>query len=613
MSIQRKIIVQVTLSCLALAFIVGLGWRTSSYLLGQLDQVVDEKFVHLIDHEIAPLIEDEMLPVINKDLPELRQMQESIELMLQADRDVHQAIIAEKLALAATNEEQFQAAQATQEENIGQADKRLRLAANGMNDPEVQTVYNGLMAKFKLWADASRKIFTDAQDETKKAEVQAASDYGYGLASFSDFRGQLDAVTEAQEQSLARTRAKLEAKQERIAQKRAEANAARDAVLETAVQIRAEAAQNIWVLLTIGGLSIVAMSVCGWLIARSILLPLNATTKMLDEIAQGDGDLTQRLPENKRDELGRLAGSFNLFVSKIQEIVRELMGDTETLSSSSNMLNATSGRMTDGARSTQEQSTSVAAAAEEMSVNMESISTSTREMNRTIESVAAAVEEMTSSVVEIARNAENATNTSREASQLVEASNATVSALGLAAIEIGKVTEVIQEIAEQTNLLALNATIEAARAGDAGKGFAVVATEVKDLARQTATATEDIRQRISRIQESSQDAVESIGKVLTVIHNVDSVSRSIAAAVEEQSIATKEISRNLSSASTNVRGVTVSLEQSTQASTEVSRNIVGVKKSADDAAEDSAQTRNVSLELTRVADKIQRMVGQFRC
>ncbi|UUO07566.1 methyl-accepting chemotaxis protein [Blastopirellula sp. J2-11] len=613
MSIKRKIIVQVTLSCLALAFIAGLGWRTSSYLLGQLDRVVDEKFVHLIDNEIAPLIEDEMLPVINKDLPELRQMQESIELMLQADRDVHQAIIAEKMALAASNEEQFATAKATQEENIEQADQRLRLAAEGMNDPEVRVVYDGLMAKFKLWTEASRKIFTDAEKEDQKAEVREASDYGYGLASFSDFRGRLDAVTEAQEASLARTRAKLEAKQERIALKRAQANDARDNVLATAVEIRAEAAQNIWVLCTLGVISIVAMLVCGWLIARSILNPLIATTKMLDEIAQGDGDLTQRLPENKHDELGRLAGSFNLFVSKIQEIVRELMGDTHTLSNSSQMLQTTSGRMTEGAENTQRQSTSVAAAAEEMSVNMESISTTTSEMNRTIESVAAAVEEMTSSIVEIARNAENATNTSREASQLVEASNTTVSALGQAAIEIGKVTEVIQEIAEQTNLLALNATIEAARAGDAGKGFAVVATEVKDLARQTATATEDIRQRISRIQDSSQNAVDSIGRVLGVIQNVDSVSRSIAAAVEEQSIATKEISRNLSNASTNVRGVTVSLEQSTQASTEVSRNIVGVKKSADDAADDSAQTRNVSLELTRVADKIQKMVGQFRC
>ncbi|PQO47239.1 methyl-accepting chemotaxis protein [Blastopirellula marina] len=613
MSIQRKIIVQVTLSCLALAFIAGLGWRTSSYLLGKLDQVVDEKFVHLIDHEINPLIEDEMLPVINKDLPELRQMQESIELMLQADRDVHQAIIAEKLALAAETKEQFDAAQATQEENIGQAEKRLRLSAEGMNDPEVRVVYDGLLAKFNVWAEASRKIFADALDPAKKSEVRQASDYGYGLETFSDFRGQLDAVTEAQEGSLARTRAKLEAKQERIAMKRAESNEARDNVLATAVEIRQEAASNIWMLCSIGALSIVAMMVLGWVIARSILNPLNATTKMLDEIAQGDGDLTQRLPENKHDELGRLACSFNLFVSKIQEIVRELMGDTQTLANSSQLLQTTSSRMTEGAKCTQSQSTSVAAAAEEMSVNMESISNATRDMNRTIESVAAAVEEMTSSVVEIARNAENATNTSREASQLVEASNATVSALGEAAIEIGKVTEVIQEIAEQTNLLALNATIEAARAGDAGKGFAVVATEVKDLARQTATATEDIRQRISRIQDSSQNAVESIGRVLTVIHNVDSVSRSIAAAVEQQSIATKEISRNLSSATTNVRGVTVSLEQSTQASTEVSRNIVGVKKSADDAAEDSAQTRDVSVELTRVADKIQQMVGQFRC
>ncbi|MCA9172830.1 MAG: hypothetical protein KDB23_34465, partial [Planctomycetales bacterium] len=176
------------------------------------------------------------------------------------------------------------------------------------------------------------------------------------------------------------------------------------------------------------------------------------------------------------------------------------------------------------------QSATVSAAAEELSINMKSMADSSNGMSQTIHSVANSIDEMNSTIREIANNAEKSALVADEARAIVEMSNSKIGNLGLAAKEIGRVIEVIQDIAEQTNLLALNATIEAARAGEAGKGFAVVASEVKELARQTASATDEIRERIESIQISTNEAVDSISLIGGVINNVNEVARTIASA-----------------------------------------------------------------------------------
>ncbi|MDP1798058.1 MAG: methyl-accepting chemotaxis protein, partial [Planctomycetaceae bacterium] len=227
------------------------------------------------------------------------------------------------------------------------------------------------------------------------------------------------------------------------------------------------------------------------------------------------------------------------------EMTQKLGNVVGNLNSSAQGLSSTAEQLTNGASEATNLSTSVSAAAEEMSANMNGVSASTEQVTANVRSVAAAIEEMTASIAEVAQNAERAAGVAQEASQLTETSSAKIGQLGLAATEIGKVIEVIQDIAEQTNLLALNATIEAARAGDAGKGFAVVATEVKELAKQTATATDDIRSRIEAIQAATNEAVHAMGEIEAVIRNVNDVSRTIASAVEEQRITTTEISRNV--------------------------------------------------------------------
>jgi methyl-accepting chemotaxis protein len=261
--------------------------------------------------------------------------------------------------------------------------------------------------------------------------------------------------------------------------------------------------------------------------------------------------------------------------------------------------------------SSKQQSASVSAAAEQMSVSMLNVSENSDSMNSSIRSFAASVEEMNSTIREIAGNAEKSASVAGKAATLVEESNDRITALGQSANEIGKVIQVIQEIAEQTNLLALNATIEAARAGEAGKGFAVVATEVKELAKQTAAATDDIRARIEAIQGSTTDAVGSIREISDVINNVNEVSRSIAAAVEEQSIATRQISEIVTQSASAAETVARGISETAMASREITENFAKV----DLVLDESARCADVSLEsgaqLIELAQEMSKMVGQL--
>ncbi len=274
-------------------------------------------------------------------------------------------------------------------------------------------------------------------------------------------------------------------------------------------------------ILGISLIGLLGLAIVSQLVARSILLPLRACIVGLHDIADGEGDLTRRLAEDRDDELGELARGFNRFASRIANLVRAMSDNAHELASTSEQLASTASQLSAGADSTTAQSATVAAAAEQMTANMASMSSSSEQMTANIRSVVLAVQQLTSNVSEIAKSADQTSEIAGSAAQLAESSNRTIEQLGAAADEIGKVIQVIQEIAEQTNLLALNATIEAARAGEAGKGFAVVATEVKELARQTASATQDIRQRIESIQLSSSEAIRAIREVGEAIQNVN--------------------------------------------------------------------------------------------
>ena len=297
------------------------------------------------------------------------------------------------------------------------------------------------------------------------------------------------------------------------------------------------------------GLLLLAIAVTYPIVSIGIVKPIRTIISMLKDIAEGEGDLTKRIIDNSGDETEEMANWFNQFVEKVQNIIKDVATNAGTLYDSSHSLTGISKQMATNAVHTSDTANSVAAASEEMSANMQSVAAAMEEASTNVSMVAAATEEMSSTINEIAENTEKARNITASAVSKTVSASSQVGELGRAAREIGKVVETITEISSQVDLLALNATIEAARAGDAGKGFAVVAGEIKELARQTAAASEEIKKRVEGIQSTTQGTVGEINDVSEVVNEINTIVATIASAVEEQSATTREIVSNVSQAS----------------------------------------------------------------
>jgi len=348
------------------------------------------------------------------------------------------------------------------------------------------------------------------------------------------------------------------------------------------------------------------------LLIVSITTPLKQTSAMLRDIAEGEGDLTQRLTVASKDELGDVAYWFNAFVDKLQQMIGEIAGNSETLASSSERLTALAGQMADGAEATSGKSHTVAAASEQMSGNMADVSRETEQSASAINSMASATEEMTATIGEIAQNSESARTITGDAVIQAKRTKEKVGALGAAAMEIGKVTEAIAEISEQINLLALNATIEAARAGEAGKGFAVVADEIKELARQTAASSREIKERIGGVQVSTDDTVREIDAIAGVIDSVNQIVITIAAAIEEQSATTAEISGNVNQTSGGIQVMTDKVLESSSVAQDMAREVAEVNQTAGEMTEVSVKVNANAEELQSLADELKALVGRFK-
>jgi methyl-accepting chemotaxis protein len=252
-------------------------------------------------------------------------------------------------------------------------------------------------------------------------------------------------------------------------------------------------------------------------------------------------------------------------------------------------------RASDELSSTSQQ---ITANSEETSAQAKLVSTATQNVSQNLQTVATGAEEMGASIKEIAKNATEAAKVATFAVKVAETATATVGKLGDSSTEIGQVIKVITSIAQQTNLLALNATIEAARAGEAGKGFAVVANEVKELAKETAKATEDISRKIEAIQGDTKAAVDAIASISTVIHQINDISNTIATAVEEQNATTNEMARNVSEAA--------------QGSEEITNNISGVAQAAESTSRGAANTQAAAQQLVETSKELRQLVEQFK-
>ena len=319
------------------------------------------------------------------------------------------------------------------------------------------------------------------------------------------------------------------------------------------------------------------------LVRKLLVKPLNASMRLANAIAKNNLALDD-LPVDSEDEIGQTNSALNTMKNNLRETLRNIAESADGVAAASHELTNTSQQ--------------ISANSQETSTQAQVVSEAAQQVNQNLQTVATGAEEMGVSIREIAKNATEAAKVASSAVKVTENTTTTVSKLGESSNEIGQVVKVITSIAQQTNLLALNATIEAARAGEAGKGFAVVANEVKELAKETAKATEDISQKIEAIQGDTKAAVDAIASISEVINQVNGISNTIATAVEEQNATTNEMARNVSEAA--------------RSSGEITSNINGVAQAAESTSRGATDTQKAAQELVETSAELRRLVEQFK-
>ncbi|MGB9470355.1 MAG: methyl-accepting chemotaxis protein [Candidatus Acidiferrum sp.] len=300
--------------------------------------------------------------------------------------------------------------------------------------------------------------------------------------------------------------------------------------------------------------------------------------------AAAKGDLTREVTVKGQDAVGQMGEGLNEFLASLRASVTGIARNSQSLAAASEQLSSVSQQMSANAEETSSQANVVTAASEEV--------------NKNLQTVASATEEMSASIKDIAKNASEAAKVSNSAVGIADKANQTVTKLGQSSAEIGEVIKVITSIAQQTNLLALNATIEAARAGEAGKGFAVVANEVKELAKETAKATEDISREIETIQTDTKESVDAIGIISGIINQINDISATIASAVEQQNATTNEMARNIGEAANG--------------SGEITKNIAGVAEAAQSTSHGAGDSQKAAHELAKMSNDLKELTARFK-
>ena len=352
--------------------------------------------------------------------------------------------------------------------------------------------------------------------------------------------------------------------------------------------------------------------VSSFVLQRLIVRPLGDMMSRIVDITEDRADLTDRLTVKSSDEIGELCSWFNKLLDKIRNILGEVARNSGQVARASEGLLQLAGSLREYSGVMTRSASDAASSTDEMSANMNTVAAAMEEYAVNIGTVASSSEQMSATISEIAVNTGRAKDMTVQAVTAAGKATAQVSELGAATRDIGKITESITAISSQTNLLALNATIEAARAGEAGRGFAVVANEIKELAQQTARETEEIRNSIQGIQQATSQTVREIEQITEVIGDVDAIVGTIAAAVEEQSVTTRDIAENVGQASVGVQQVNENVAHTDTAVREIASDVGRVREVAGDVASTAAAVHDNARSLSGLAEELDVMVGKFK-
>ncbi len=367
---------------------------------------------------------------------------------------------------------------------------------------------------------------------------------------------------------------------------------------------------SVWRLIAVGVIIGLSSHLAMIQFLKLVLNPLKLIAAYLEQLSKGDFSL-ETIEVKTQDEIGQICGRMNIMIIDVAGLISSIKMSTIENLAMADKLSGISSEMSDNSMSASSKADSVAAEAKETTSNMVIIASTMEQASKNIDIIATAVEENTIALDEVAKNSTKAGAASDEAVAQTKTASSKVKELGSAADAISKVTETITEISEQTNLLALNATIEAARAGETGKGFAVVAGEIKELARQTADATQEIKGMIEGVQQTSAGTIYEIEQISRVIFNSNDIVASIVTAVEEQSIATAEIATNVGQASNGIQEVAKNVNRSLSSLERITDGIAEVNQDTGSISKHSSLVKINAEELAGLAAQIQDNVTNF--